>query len=75
MGDRDSKGGRNGGRDGRGGTSARAGELGESKVCPQCGLPFSNRKKWASRGLWADIVYCSERCRRDAAGARRRSPP
>ena len=36
----------------------------ESKVCPACGLPFENRKKWAARGLWDSIVYCSERCRR-----------
>ena len=43
----------------------------ETKVCPVCGLPFSNRKKWASRGLWPSIVYCSERCRRRAAAARR----
>ena len=36
----------------------------DSKICPACGLPFANRKKWASRGLWPSIVYCSERCRR-----------
>ena len=44
--------------------SAAKGGARESKVCPACGLPFENRKKWASRGLWASIVYCSERCRR-----------
>ncbi|WP_088916214.1 DUF2256 domain-containing protein [Granulosicoccus antarcticus] len=36
----------------------------ESKICPVCKLRFENRKKWASRGLWPSIVYCSERCRR-----------
>lgn len=35
-----------------------------SKVCPSCGLSFTERKKWTSRGHWEQIVYCSERCRR-----------
>ena len=50
---------------------ARDDRLGESKICPRCGLPFSNRKKWAARGLWDSVVYCSERCRR--AGGRNAS--
>lgn len=33
-----------------------------SKVCQVCGRPFEWRKKWAS--VWADVKYCSERCRR-----------
>ncbi|MCG9726684.1 DUF2256 domain-containing protein [Vibrio brasiliensis] len=32
------------------------------KVCPVCQRPFSWRKKWARQ--WAQILYCSERCRR-----------
>jgi hypothetical protein len=34
-----------------------------TKVCPVCGLPFSWRKKWEKN--WANVVYCSERCRRN----------
>ncbi|MEM9330476.1 MAG: DUF2256 domain-containing protein [Pseudomonadota bacterium] len=34
-----------------------------TKTCPVCGLSFSWRKKWKS--VWADVVYCSERCRRN----------
>jgi hypothetical protein len=41
------------------------------KVCPVCQREFHNRKKWQSRGLWPTIVYCSERCRRQA----RKAPP
>lgn len=58
MGTRRAKGG------GRGAGPSRAAATRETKVCPACGLPFENRKKWASRGLWESIVYCSERCRR-----------
>ena len=48
-------------------TSAAA--LAETKVCPVCRLPFTNRKKWAARGLWPSVVYCSERCRRGGTGS------
>lgn len=41
----------------------------EARLCPVCGRPFANRKRWRSRGQWEAVVYCSERCRR----ARRRS--
>ncbi|RUO21804.1 DUF2256 domain-containing protein [Aliidiomarina haloalkalitolerans] len=34
-----------------------------SKVCPVCQRPFAWRKKWQRN--WAEIVYCSERCRRN----------
>ncbi len=34
-----------------------------SKVCPVCGRPFAWRKKWAR--VWGEVIYCSERCRRD----------
>ncbi|WP_152053638.1 DUF2256 domain-containing protein [Tautonia marina] len=40
----------------------RAEKPGESKVCPVCQRPFSNRRKW--RDCWEQVVYCSERCRR-----------
>lgn len=32
-----------------------------SKQCPQCGLPFVWRKKWAK--TWDGVKYCSARCR------------
>lgn len=35
----------------------------QTKICPRCGRPFSNRKKWESRGIWKEIIYCSDRCR------------
>ena len=35
----------------------------QTKICPKCGRPFSNRKKWESRGIWREIIYCSDRCR------------
>jgi hypothetical protein len=42
----------------------------EVKSCPVCGRPFVNRKKWRSRGVWEQVVYCSKRCRREAKGKR-----
>ncbi len=33
-----------------------------TKTCPVCRLPFTWRKKWARD--WANVIYCSERCRR-----------
>ena len=38
-----------------------------SKTCPVCGLAFAWRKKWQRD--WAQVVYCSERCRRSGAPA------
>lgn len=38
------------------------------KVCLVCGLPFTWRKKWAK--VWADVKYCSERCRRQAKSSK-----
>lgn len=35
-----------------------------SKPCQHCGLPMSWRKRWARN--WAQVRYCSERCRRAA---------
>lgn len=40
-----------------------------SKDCPVCGRPFSWRKKWAVD--WEDVIYCSDRCRREARRRRR----
>lgn len=36
------------------------------KTCLVCGRPFENRKKWASRGQFAAVIYCSQRCRKQA---------
>ncbi|MEC8420622.1 MAG: DUF2256 domain-containing protein [Verrucomicrobiota bacterium] len=33
------------------------------KICRKCGRSFSNRKKWQSRGIWNEVVYCSDKCR------------
>ncbi|THK41407.1 MULTISPECIES: DUF2256 domain-containing protein [Methylophaga] len=33
-----------------------------SKQCLICNRPFSWRKKW--RECWEQVLYCSERCRR-----------
>lgn len=33
------------------------------KECATCGRPFVWRKKWEK--TWAEVRYCSERCRRD----------
>ena len=32
------------------------------KTCPVCLRPFAWRKKWER--VWAEVTYCSERCRR-----------
>ncbi|MDD2745722.1 MAG: DUF2256 domain-containing protein [Candidatus Gracilibacteria bacterium] len=34
----------------------------ESKICPTCQRPFSNRKKW--KAIWESVIYCSEGCRK-----------
>ncbi|WP_086775520.1 DUF2256 domain-containing protein [Vibrio coralliirubri] len=34
-----------------------------TKTCPVCQKPFAWRKKW--QRCWADVIYCSERCRRN----------
>lgn len=34
------------------------------KVCQACGRPFENRKRWASRGQFALVKYCSKRCQK-----------
>jgi len=36
------------------------------KTCLVCKKPFENRKRWSSRGQFADVKYCSGRCRRQA---------
>ncbi|WP_354409431.1 DUF2256 domain-containing protein [Marinobacterium sp. MBR-111] len=33
------------------------------KICRGCNRPFSWRRKWAR--CWDEVVYCSERCRRN----------
>ncbi|WP_294355491.1 DUF2256 domain-containing protein [uncultured Sphingomonas sp.] len=39
-----------------------------TKTCPVCARPFAWRKKWGRD--WDHVIYCSDRCRRDAASAR-----
>lgn len=39
------------------------------KRCQHCGLLFDWRKKWER--VWADVKYCSERCRREHRQSRR----
>ncbi|WP_345226327.1 DUF2256 domain-containing protein [Hymenobacter koreensis] len=34
-----------------------------SKLCRTCGRPFEYRHKW--RNCWDEVMYCSERCRRN----------
>ncbi|MFG6416835.1 DUF2256 domain-containing protein [Roseateles sp. DC23W] len=38
-----------------------------SKPCLACGRPMSWRKAWTKN--WAEVKYCSERCRRDKGSA------
>jgi len=33
-----------------------------TKICANCGLSFTWRKKWEKN--WDDVKYCSERCRK-----------
>ena len=40
-----------------------------SKTCAACGRDFSWRRKWARS--WAQVRYCSERCRRQRVGPSR----
>lgn len=40
-----------------------------SKPCAACGRPFEWRKKWAK--VWAEVRYCSDRCRRAKGPAAR----
>ena len=44
----------------------RKGDL-PSKICAACGLPFAWRKKWERD--WDNVLYCSERCRRNKSAA------
>lgn len=34
------------------------------KICATCKKPFTWRKKWEKN--WAEVKYCSDRCRNDA---------
>ncbi len=36
----------------------------DQKICVHCKRPFIWRKKWEKN--WADVKYCSERCKRDS---------
>jgi hypothetical protein len=37
----------------------------ESKECLVCNKLFYNRKSLSSRGNWAEVKYCSDRCRKN----------
>lgn len=37
----------------------------ESKICPTCNRIFYNRKKWKLRGIWDEIKYCSDECKKN----------
>ena len=39
-----------------------------TKPCAACQRPFAWRKKWERD--WERVLYCSDRCRREGAGAR-----
>ncbi len=41
-----------------------------TKICACCGRPFQWRKKW--KDVWAEVLWCSERCRREGRRARQR---
>ncbi|MFN2322386.1 MAG: DUF2256 domain-containing protein [Trueperaceae bacterium] len=41
-----------------------------TKTCTVCGRPFADRGKWRRRGVFADVLYCSDACRREAARQR-----
>jgi len=61
--------------DGRGPLARHFGDMRKksdlpSKTCPVCQRPFSWRKKWARH--WDEVVYCSERCRRERGKAQSR---
>lgn len=34
------------------------------KECIVCKRPFTNRKRWESRGQWDQIKYCSAGCKK-----------
>ena len=37
----------------------------EYKTCPSCSRIFYNRKKWGQRGIWKDVIYCSNGCKKN----------
>ncbi|MEM9280508.1 MAG: DUF2256 domain-containing protein [Verrucomicrobiota bacterium] len=43
-----------------------------SKICPVCDRPFNWRKKWSK--CWDEVVYCSDRCRRNKKLAQSAKP-
>lgn len=36
------------------------------KKCLVCDQAFENRKRWSKRGQFAQVKYCSSKCRREA---------
>ncbi len=37
----------------------------DTKMCPVCKRPFSNRASYAKRGIWDSVIYCSDACRKN----------
>ncbi len=37
----------------------------EQKECVVCQRVFTNRKKFAKRGQWDEVKYCSNACRKN----------
>lgn len=37
----------------------------ESKECVVCSRLFFNNKSYTSRGIWDEVKYCSDRCRKE----------
>jgi hypothetical protein len=46
-----------------------------TKLCAECGRPFTWRRKWARD--WDNVRFCSDACRtgKRAAAIARRTPP
>lgn len=36
----------------------------QTKKCITCSREFNNRKSWESRGLWKEVKYCSDACKK-----------
>lgn len=51
--------------------AARSGSERETKLCATCGRTFQNRHRYGAN--WAEVRYCSERCRRHKPAALDRS--
>ncbi|MDF1521623.1 MAG: DUF2256 domain-containing protein [Trueperaceae bacterium] len=46
-----------------------------TKTCAVCGRPFADRGSWRRRGVWSEVRYCSDACRRRRREARGAEAP